>query len=175
MKFKKCTKCEELKGVIFFSKDKNRSDGFYVYCKLCVKKASRKRYLENKEAIKERNKKWKRENKEYYLQQQREYGKKRSQSLRGKYMGYKREAKARNYSFSLTEEDFSQFWQKPCYYCGGSINTIGLDRVNNDEGYFVDNIVSCCTDCNIAKRSRTKEEYIKHCIKIAKRFEGKYD
>src|SRR6267378_3485143 len=63
---------------------------------------------------------------------------------RGRYVQYKRRGKEKNQPFKLILEEFTSFWQKPCYYCGNEIVTIGLDKINNDIGYQMDNIVSCC-------------------------------
>ena len=59
------------------------------------------------------------------------------------------------------------FWNKPCFYCNTDIQTIGLDRVDNFKGYTIDNIVSCCTDCNTMKMSKNKNEFIQKCITIS--------
>jgi len=60
------------------------------------------------------------------------------------------------------------YWQLPCYYCGDNIETIGLDRLNNTKGYSLDNIVSCCTPCNMMKNNNTEDDFIARCKKIAK-------
>ena len=83
-----------------------------------------------------------------------------------KYKKYKAGAKRRQISWDLTIEQFLEYWQEPCIYCGDEIETIGLDRVNNDKGYSIDNIVPCCYMCNLMKRATGKEEFIKHCEKI---------
>lgn len=36
----------------------------------------------------------------------------------------------------------------------------GIDRLNNDKGYTVENIVSCCSICNKAKSNLTMEEFL---------------
>lgn len=73
--------------------------------------------------------------------------------------------------FSITKEQFMELWQKPCYYCNGSIKTIGIDRVNNEKGYTVDNIVPCCKLCNYAKRGLSKAEFISLCSSVVKTHE----
>jgi hypothetical protein len=35
----------------------------------------------------------------------------------------------------------------------------GIDRVNNSRGYEIDNVTSCCWDCNNKKRTMTKEDF----------------
>ena len=94
------------------------------------------------------------------------YQKKYDQTVKGKYTIYKRSAKIREKDFHLTVDEFATFWQKPCHYCGSSIDTIGLDRIDNDIGYQLDNIVSCCYICNIAKSDLSQEEYINHCKRV---------
>jgi len=75
-------------------------------------------------------------------------------------------AKRTNKVWSLSFNEFKKFWQKPCYYCGGKIETIGLDRIDNQRGYFLDNVVPCCYPCNSMKGKLSKDEFIKSCKKI---------
>jgi hypothetical protein len=113
-------------------------------------KQKRKEYVEkNKEKFKEVNKIW-------------------QKTINGAYSIYRSSAKRRNILFELTVEQFSEYWKKDCYYCGDKIETIGLDRVDNDKGYTIDNIVSCCEFCNKAKLKMSKEEFIELCYKIYK-------
>ena len=51
METKKCNKCGKIKNVCNFTKDKNRPDGLFVYCKECKKIAAKKEYEKNKERI----------------------------------------------------------------------------------------------------------------------------
>jgi hypothetical protein len=90
--------------------------------------------------------------------------------LNDRYSQYKSESKKRKISFELTKEQFSKYWQKDCYYCGDKIETIGLDRVDNEKEYTLDNIVSCCIFCNKTKWKYSKQEFISMCIKIASVF-----
>jgi hypothetical protein len=48
---KKCSKCHEIKDVCEFTKDKNKIDGLFVYCKVCKKLSAKKEYKKNKERI----------------------------------------------------------------------------------------------------------------------------
>lgn len=83
---------------------------------------------------------------------------------------YQYRAKQKNFNWDLTEEQFLSFLQKPCYYCGVKIEHIGLDRLSSTKGYNLENVVSCCIGCNRMKMQLTKEEFIKKCKMIAKRF-----
>lgn len=74
---------------------------------------------------------------------------------------------------NITYEQFIEFTKiKNCHYCLSTINWIEysvvkgefksnayyLDRVDNDKGYTNDNVVVCCTKCNIARGNRYSYE-----------------
>jgi hypothetical protein len=42
----------------------------------------------------------------------------------------------------------------------------GLDRVDNNRGYTIDNIVPCCGPCNWMKRAMTADSFLEHVAKI---------
>lgn len=78
-------------------------------------------------------------------------------------------AMVRGYAFNLTNEQFNKLSLSECYYCGRTGNTkstsgsflfCGIDRVNNELGYSIDNCVTCCKICNIAKNTMKKDEFI---------------
>lgn len=75
-------------------------------------------------------------------------------------------ARNRNITFAMSTEEAMLFWQKPCTYCGGAIETIGLDRVDYTKGYTLDNVVSCCRICNVMKFTMAPDEFIRHCQQI---------
>lgn len=166
---KHCKDCDLNKPLDLFSNDKNRTDGKYVYCKACVKKRSRKRYLKNSEAINAKNKAWKEENKETYLAQQRAYSKVYSQTFDGRYGHYKNGTAAKKYGWELDKELFESFWQKDCHYCGDSIDTVGIDRADSSIGYRLDNVVSCCETCNKIKLHHETEFLKEHMQKMLNR------
>lgn len=82
------------------------------------------------------------------------------------YNRYKRSANKRKIDFNINYETFIKYWKEPCYYCGSEIETIGIDRMNSSKGYEVQNIVPCCTKCNLTKRKMSDNEYIEHCKKV---------
>ncbi len=87
------------------------------------------------------------------------------------YGHYKKGAKIRSIPFQLSFEEFMTFWQQPCFYCGLEIKTIGIDRVENKQGYFMENLVSCCARCNRAKSDMSKAEWIEFIRRLNLRFE----
>jgi len=96
-----------------------------------------------------------------------EYYKKQSQSPAGRYNAYKQNAKKRGIKFEITKEQFMEFWQKPCSYCGNEIKTIGIDRINNNVGYIKGNLKSCCGWCNKMKMDHNEKEFLDQCKKVA--------
>jgi hypothetical protein len=88
-----------------------------------------------------------------------------------RYNTYITGARIREIPFNLTFEEFESFWNKPCYYCGDAIEDgIGLDRQDAKGEYQMGNVVSCCSNCNYAKKSQTTPEFIAMCIKVAAKF-----
>jgi hypothetical protein len=107
------------------------------------------------------------------------------------FYSYKSSAKIRNISFDLTFEEFKEICTKNCYYSDHSprkINKIkndkrckkfytqeginrqiiyanGIDRLDNNKGYTVNNCVACCRICNTMKMELSVEEFKNH-IKI---------
>ena len=79
---------------------------------------------------------------------------------------YKRCARKRGLDFDISEKDFYSFKDSSCHYCGSKLNQIRLDRVDNNAGYNIDNVVSCCTLCNFFKHTLGKKEFLEHVDKI---------
>lgn len=71
----------------------------------------------------------------------------------GKYLSCKSQAKERNIFFNITREQYFQLIKNPCDYCSGLLPSkgSGLDRMDSNIGYVVDNVVPCCTACNSIK------------------------
>lgn len=131
--------------------------------------ANREEIIEQREPRKEEKSQY---NKNYYqINKDKENGRCRNwyHSINGKYSQYKRTAKNRKRKFELTKEDFMEYWQEPCVYCGSEIQTIGLDRVDNNIGYIKENIVSCCEFCNRIKINMSADFFIEHCKKIVEK------
>jgi len=98
------------------------------------------------------------------------------------YYRYKRRAIENKMSFSINLEKFKDLTSQNCFYCGsepekeisenyskllkGKYKYNGLDRVNNNIGYEIDNIVPCCFTCNRAKYNLTPEIFNKWIIKL---------
>jgi hypothetical protein len=137
----------------YFRRTKNNSIGLIRQCKECCRNEHRERRKNNKDAeIK-------------YRKSQKEY----SQTIKGIYKAYKASAKAKNRYFELTLDDFNEYWQSDCYYCGTKLKTVGFDRINSNVGYIKSNILPCCTQCNTMKMNYSQEDFLYQCLLIVKR------
>jgi len=92
------------------------------------------------------------------------------------YRHYINKAANRGLIFELTKDEFLDITSKPCHYCGvASSITVknhaccttdgfyvcnGVDRVDSSKGYTLDNVVPCCTQCNIAKLNKNIAEFL---------------
>ncbi len=84
----------------------------------------------------------------------------------GRWKKYKYDSNRRNIDFNLTLDQFLTFDNKPCGYCGIELDRIRLDRVNNNLGYFLENVVSCCFKCNSFKHTLEEKEFLKHITRV---------
>jgi len=58
----------------------------------------------------------------------------------------------------LTKEQFDTITSQECYYCGKE-GPNGIDRVNNTQGYKVENCVAACKHCNYVKGDLSLEDF----------------
>lgn len=91
---------------------------------------------------------------------------------------YKRNAINRNHEFNLNFNQFKDIIISNCHYCGiepsnnyfknyYDIKYNGIDRLDNNKGYYLDNVVPCCKICNVAKNNNSYEEFINWINRIS--------
>ncbi len=94
----------------------------------------------------------------------------------GIYKSYKQEAKVRKIEFDILEKDFYLLIQRNCVYSGHFPTNIrkskakikkefkynGLDRVDSNKGYILNNVVPCCKICNRAKSDLSEKDWEKY-------------
>lgn len=121
--------CKEVnpQSIENFDKNKTLNTGLAGWCKKCTQKYRKK-------------------NKDIFRQ---------SKMGGGRYSCIKSSVKCRTkkLEFKLTKEEYYKIISNVCFYCSFSLNDYGLamDRIDNSKGYTIDNVVPCCTECNIAR------------------------
>jgi len=98
------------------------------------------------------------------------------------YRAYKQGAKLRGYSFELSMDEFRDFTKQACWYCGIEPRQEywikkknippyiynGVDRLNNSDGYTIENSVPCCGTCNGMKSDMNISDFISKIKSIFK-------
>jgi len=100
-------------------------------------------------------------------------GRKKNVNYQTRFNLYKKSATKRNLSFRLSAKTANRYFNSPCYYCGERLRPNGIDRVDNKNGYFLENIVPACWPCNKLKGSIDVANFIKQCIKVAQNCKSK--
>lgn len=89
------------------------------------------------------------------------------------YNQYRCDAKKRGLFFSITKEQFKKLTSANCHYCNSKPSFVsktrsnngiyiynGIDRIDNSQGYLLNNLVSCCKICNGAKCKSSYDDFI---------------
>lgn len=99
---------------------------------------------------------------------------------------YKESATKKGHIFELDEFQMIHLTQMRCHYCGAIPSRVaynnsktrrkwtnggwyynGIDRVDNNGGYTLDNVVTCCWKCNNSKGNKDVDEWLEHILTIA--------
>ncbi len=103
---------------------------------------------------------------------------------------YKKWAKEKDVEWRLTRKEADKLFKSNCHYCGAepknksnsrsykeSYIYNGMDAVDGNKGYTLDNVVSCCKKCNEVKLAMTLEEFENYIYTLYNHYfvnEGKY-
>ena len=81
-----------------------------------------------------------------------------------KYRNYIYRSITTDRELSISYEEFLDLVTNySCYYCGLDNDQLGLDRVDNSQGYTLENVVPCCRPCNVAKNDMSYNDFITMC------------
>lgn len=156
----KCTKCGKEDILVIGNILKHKSDKCY-YCDNPNKKRRSRKHFEKME-IDERIY-------TYY---------------KGKIESDNRLGRKKYKEFNLTLSEFTNLIHSNCYYCGSEptddnlwnksssrknddlIKINGIDRIDSNKGYLIDNCVPCCKHCNKMKSDNESTEFLNHVYKI---------
>lgn len=148
---KQCSKCQNYLALSDFS---NAIKGLHkkqAYCKKCGLTATRDWAAKNRDLVNSR-------------------ARVSSKKLSYRYKTAIRVAARRGYQFLLTFEQFKALVaNKTCNYCEGKLAELsgtGLDRLNGDKDYTIDNVVPCCVVCNKIRNVYLTPEETKAAIRL---------
>ena len=94
------------------------------------------------------------------------------------FSNYKSKCKMKGREFKLDKKDFTKLVLSDCHYCGSKPSNLrkdeaksrrgsktncylnGVDRVDSEKGYTIENSLPCCEDCNRAKRNLSYNQFL---------------
>lgn len=95
---------------------------------------------------------------------------------------YRKHARKRGLVWSLSKSECERIFASNCFYCGkppsnyarnnGSATAFvytGIDRIDNTQGYLVENVLPSCFVCNDGKKAKTYDEFLNWIHNIADR------
>lgn len=131
-------------GIIIQEKVKHATHTNYLNkCEPCINKM---REIESNRVRENRN------YKEEYIRNDKPY-----------YKLYLRMAIKRNLDFCISRKEFSALIREPCFYCDtyNENESVGIDRIDSNKGYYIYNIVPCCEGCNKKKGIKQVTQFMK--------------
>ena len=181
---KECEGCRITKEIDEFRIHRN---SYRNYCKKCItgreyyKNSRMKKMLEDIEKYRKHNNakhyEWVKNNQEYCKKYEEVY----KNSEEGIVSAYKSSAKSKKL-IRMEMCDFEALIKTlirmECFYCGkttteGSLKERiigdynGIDRIDSNVGYTIDNCVACCKNCNYIKNTMDIGSFIRKCIEIS--------
>jgi len=83
---------------------------------------------------------------------------------------YKLRAEKCGIKWNISDDDAKKLFNESCYYCKEINELNGIDRLDNDKDYELNNIVSCCTMCNMMKKDMSEKTFYNKIIHILSNF-----
>jgi len=115
---------------------------------------------------------WHHKNKERRLKQLKQNNHNAQRSLNGRYSSLKQTARIQDLDFTIRKEQHKILLKQNCHYCNGPLAETGsgLDRIDNQKGYIISNVVPCCSNCNRIKCHLLTSDETLLIIKALKKF-----
>jgi len=82
---------------------------------------------------------------------------------------YKNRCNERKINFNLSVDEFNNLLKGSCYLCGKTnINEHknGIDRIDSNKDYVIDNCKTCCKSCNYVKKEYNLDKFYNKCLRI---------
>lgn len=113
-------------------------------CRSCKKDQSKQLYLSNRELYIERSKK-------DYESNKKPYGSRAWAGVILAQLRYRDKQKLRHPICDITHEQLLKIIKEPCFYCDDVIDKRLVDRIDNNVGHTLNNVVSSCYPCNATR------------------------
>lgn len=97
---------------------------------------------------------------------------KNNRSIKSRFNRGKKSCGYRGLKWNIKLKDYEKLINSNCYYCGFDTKLqagINLDRLNNNKGYMLNNVVPCCKNCNFIKNSILTCKEMICVVKLIKR------
>jgi hypothetical protein len=97
-------------------------------------------------------------------------------SLKTRFNKAPAEARKRNLSWDIDFEYYCKILNKNCHYCNKTLldeTGSSLDRINNNLGYEINNVLPCCGNCNKIRGHRLTKEEMEVAMKAVLEFRSK--
>lgn len=121
----------------------------------------------NKDILTEKRSQLRRGDKTKYLQKE----------SKNAWYRFRYSTKKRKLKYTISRDFYEELLTKPCHYCGMLRSSTSLsswiDRVDNEKGYLIDNVLPCCPTCNKLKSDYLTKEEIEEIIKLLKKLRNK--
>jgi hypothetical protein len=149
---KRCTGCHQDRPIDEFGTIKKQNGRCIqkARCKSCLVKATLY---------------WRGNYRDKYRETRKKYNERNKERIKAK--SYRQHATYRGIVCDLTDDFMISLFRMPCEYCGIKESLSGIDRVDNENGYVMGNVVPCCTTCNLRKKKMTKQEFLDWIKRVA--------
>ena len=152
------------------SESKKASDrAYYIRNREKLKASAKARYLANPEKVKAAAKAWG----QAHPEAKRKLRQKSASNVDARWTNIVSSAKRRRLPKFVNLDQMNLLKEKmmnACFYCGFAVpeghRLNGLDCVDPNEGYTVENTVSACTPCNIMKNIKTIDAFVSHVRRV---------
>lgn len=134
-----------------------------TYCNKCYQ---RNLANKNRPLYRNRCKAYRDNNLEVFKKRENAYRK----TVKARFSTLNQQLNKRGLAVTITFEQYSELIKNLCYYCEGPLPQTGhgLDRLDNNKGYDLSNVVPCCGSCNKIKQDILTPEEMKAAMKAVK-------
>lgn len=164
---KKCTKCELVKSLDLFCRNKNTSDGRSVWCNICSNKNNMHWHCANREKALKSSKAWHAANppdRKAVMERTRKWCQQNPEKAKAiqKNCKHKRRSKNRGQIKAIELSQWASLQKKVCHWCGIKCSVYEIDHrfpLSKGGEHSLRNLVIACRPCNRKKGARCPIEF----------------